>query len=91
MLTMRHTIFLMTWSKKLWYNWNQEFLFVALAQRPSYITLKYVNPLYLIINMINGYIGVTNGNKYLALVPTDESKRHTEKVWGTMEYNQRSY
>ena len=33
-----------------------------------------LNPLYLIINKINGYIEKSNGNKYLTLVPSDESK-----------------
>ena len=32
-----------------------------------------VNPLSLIINKTNGYIKESNGNKYLTLVPTDES------------------
>ena len=31
------------------------------------------NPLYLIIDKINGYFGKSNGNKYFTLVPTDES------------------
>ena len=32
------------------------------------------NPLYLIINKINGFIEESNGNKHLTLVPTNESK-----------------
>ena len=35
----------------------------------------YVNPLYLIINKINGYTGESNGNNYITLVPTYESKQ----------------
>ena len=46
----------------------------------SYPTISSVNPLYLIINKINGYIDKRNGNKYLTLVPTDESK-HTPKKY----------
>ena len=39
-----------------------------------YIKIKGVNPLYLIINKLNGYIEESNQNKYLTLVPTDENK-----------------
>ena len=37
----------------------------------NYATVNSVNPLYLIINKVNGYIEEINGNKYLMLVPTD--------------------
>ena len=40
----------------------------------SYATINSINHLYLIINKINGYIEERNGNKYLTLVSTDESK-----------------
>ena len=33
-----------------------------------------VNPLYLIFTKVNGYFEEVNGNKYLTLVPTNESK-----------------
>ena len=39
-----------------------------------YIKINSVNPLYLIINNISGNIEESDGNKYLILVPTDESK-----------------
>ena len=38
-----------------------------------------VNYLYLVINKTNGYIEENNGNEYLTLVPTDESKYILEK------------
>ena len=37
-----------------------------LPKNLSYIKINSVNPLYLIINKINGYIEESNGNKYLA-------------------------
>ena len=40
----------------------------------GYVTPNSVKPLYLIINTANGYIEENNKNKYLTLVPTDESK-----------------
>ena len=33
-----------------------------------------VNPLYLIFTNVNGYFEEINGNKYLILIPTNESK-----------------
>ena len=39
-----------------------------------YVKINIVNLLYLIINKINGYFEEINGNKYLALVPINESK-----------------
>ena len=45
----------------------------------SYATTSNVNPLYLIINEINVYIEESNGNRYLTLVPTDESKEILKK------------
>ena len=33
-----------------------------------------VNPLYLNFGEVNGYFEEINGNKYLTLVPTNESK-----------------
>ena len=51
----------------------------------SYATINKVNPLYLIVNKINGYMEKSNGNKYFTLVSTDESQ--DKKVWRTMEPN----
>ena len=38
-----------------------------------------VNPLYFIVNKMNGYFEETNKNKHLMLFPTDESKEVTNK------------
>ena len=41
-----------------------------------------VNHLYIIINRVNGYFEEINGNKYLMLVPTNESKeKKYEELW----------
>ena len=40
----------------------------------KYEKVNSVNPLYLIFNKVNGYFEEINGNKYLTLVPTNESK-----------------
>ena len=39
-----------------------------------------VNPLYLIFNKIKGFFGEINGNEYLTLVPTNESKERIKNV-----------
>ena len=49
-----------------------------------YVKINSVNPLYIIIDKINGYIGKSNGNKYFTLVRTDESKytlKKYEELW----------
>ena len=41
----------------------------------GYVTIIIsVNPLYLIFRKLNGYFEKIDGNKYLTLVPTNESK-----------------
>ena len=52
-----------------------------------------VEPLYLIINNASGYIGGNNENKYLTLVPTDESReklKRYEELWSKIIYLIRS-
>ena len=49
-----------------------------------YIKDNRVNPLYLIIKTVNGYFEERNGNKYLTLVPTNQSKdilKKYEELW----------
>ena len=45
----------------------------------EYIKTKSENSLYLILKKVNGYFEETNGNKYLTLVPTNESKEKNQK------------
>ena len=42
----------------------------------KYVKVNSVNPLYLIINKVNRYFEEINKNKYLTLVPTNESKQN---------------
>ena len=46
----------------------------------SYVKINSVNPLYLIIDQIDGYIEEYNENKYLTLVLTDKSKELWTKI-----------
>ena len=49
------------------------------------MTTNSVNPSYLIVNKINGYIEEGNGSKYSTLVPTNGESRDTlekyEELW----------
>ena len=42
----------------------------------KYVKINSVNPLYLIINKVNGYFEEINKSKYLTLVPTKESNEN---------------
>ena len=43
------------------------------------VKINSVNPLYLGINKVNGYFEEINGNKYLTLGPTNDSKEKIKK------------
>ena len=45
----------------------------------KYLKINSVNPLNLIINKMNGYVEEISKNKYLMLVPTNESKEVIQK------------
>ena len=59
----------------------------------EYVKIYSVNLLYLIFRYVNGYFEEINGNKYLTLVPTNESKEKIEKyeeLWIKIKYLIRS-
>ena len=51
----------------------------------GYVTIKKdfknfsLNPLYLVFNKVNEYFEEINGNKYLMIVPTNESEENIKK------------
>ena len=50
----------------------------------KYVKINSVNPLYLILNKVNGYFQEIDENKYLTLVPTNEGKDKIlkyEELW----------
>ena len=51
----------------------------VMVENISNIKISSVNPLYLIFDKINGYTEESNGDKYLTLVTTDESKNTLKK------------
>ena len=46
----------------------------------EYVKIYSVNPLYLIFRYVNGYFEDINGNKYLTLVSTNESKEKIKEI-----------
>ena len=49
-----------------------------------YVKINRVNPLRLMLSKVNGYFREINKNKYLTLVPTNESKeiiKKYEELW----------
>ena len=49
-----------------------------------YVKINSVNPLHLMLSKVNGYFREINKNKYLTLVPTNESKeiiKKYEELW----------
>ena len=50
----------------------------------KYVKINSANSLYLIFDKMNEYFEEINGNKYLTLVPTNESKqivKKDEELW----------
>ena len=57
----------------------------VMVKNLTYAKANSLNPLYLIIDEVNGYIEESNGNKHLMLVLTDENKdilwKNYEELW----------
>ena len=56
----------------------------------DYKNITSVNPLYLIINDVDGYIEENNKNKYLSFVSTDNNKEVSKKyikLWDEVKYH----
>ena len=49
----------------------------------KYVKINSVNPLYLILSKVNWYFNEINENRYLTLVPTNESKEKI-KIYGKL-------
>ena len=46
----------------------------------KYVKINSVNPLYFILNKVNGYFEEINKNKYLTLVPINQSKEKLKNM-----------
>ena len=54
-------------------------------KKSKYGEIKSVNNLCLIFNEVNVYFEQINRNKFLTLVPTNESKVKIKKIWRTVD------
>ena len=55
----------------------------------KYVKITGVNPLYLSFSKVKGYLKEINTNKYLTLVPTNESKekiKKYEELWSKIRH-----
>ena len=56
----------------------------------DYENINSVNPVYLIIGEVDGYIEGNNGNKYLTFASTNKNKKLLEtykKLWDEIKYH----
>ena len=56
----------------------------------DHVKINSVNPLYLNIGEVDGYIEESNGNKYVSFASTDKSKEVSEKytkLWNEIKYH----
>ena len=56
--------------------------YIGFVTIKEYIKIDSAKPLYLIFIYLNGYFEEINGNKYLTLAPTNESKEKIKKYEG---------
>ena len=54
--------------------------YIGFVTIKEYIKIDSAKPLYLIFIYLNGYFEEINGNKYLTLAPTNESKEKNKKT-----------
>ena len=53
--------------------------YITIKRISDYENINSVNPLYLIIGEVDGYIKENNGNKYLTFASTGKNKKVLEK------------
>ena len=59
----------------------------------DYVKIIIVNPLYLTIDKVDGYIEASNGSKYLILASTDKNKEVLKKyteLWDGIKYQMKT-
>ena len=64
--------------------------YITIKSISDYEYINSVNPLYLIIGEVDGYIEENNGNKYLTFASTDKNKKVLEKytkLWDEIKYH----
>ena len=72
-------------AEKLCKNILMYFIWYVTIKNSKYVKIYRVDTIYLITNKVNGYFKEISGNKYLTLVPTNESKVRIKTICGTVE------
>ena len=76
--------------KKLYKNIGIHYIGYITMETSDYLKINTVNPLYIIINEVDGSIEEKNGNKYLTFASTDKNKKVLEKytkLWDEIKYD----
>ena len=63
--------------------------YITIKSISDYENISSVNPLYLIIGDVDGYIEENNGSEYLTFASTDKNKKVLEKyvkLWNEIKY-----
>ena len=63
--------------------------YITIKGISEYENINSINPLYLIVGDVDGYIEENNGNKYLTFASTDKNKKVLEKyakLWNEIKY-----
>ena len=58
---------------------NIDIYYIGYITRKDHVNIHSVNPLYLIINEVDGFIEESTGNKYLIFASTDKNKEVLRK------------
>ena len=64
--------------------------YITIKSISDYENINSVNPLYLIIGEVDGYIEENNGCEYLTFASTDKNKQVLEKytkLWDEIKYH----
>ena len=69
--------------EKTYKNKAIHYIWYKMIKDSKYVKINSVNPLYLILSKVNWYFDETNENRYLTLVPTNESKEKI-KIYGKL-------
>ena len=69
--------------KKTYKNNAIHYIWYEMIKDSKYVKINSVNPLYLILSKVNWYFDEINENRYLTLVPTNESKEKI-KIYGKL-------
>ena len=92
-IKIKHIVFLMIWliskrfdskllkiDKKSYKNIDIYYIGYITMKDSDYVKINSVNPLYLIVDKVDGYIEEKNGNKYLPLIKTKKYWQNTQNL-----------